>query len=123
MVMRFELLRELVNIEGMPRLPVFRYIQHISSMIGGLAIILVFISRKTSSEISVEKSSRFWAMLAGFTLVIFAIRAYNEFEYFGDIVASIISAGVLSAIITSAIYRVRSNGQKEDLGTTGKKED
>lgn len=87
--------------------PLFRYLQHFSTFLGGIAIVFVF--HQSSNQIVENKPSyRYWLITVFVAAIMFSLRALLTFEYFGDIVASIISSVLTGLIVSSLIYRFRN---------------
>lgn len=89
-----------------PNLPVFRILQHLSTGIGALVIAFYF-HRMPFQPCKCTIRLSFWLVLLGIAIVSFSIRAWVTFEYFGDVVATAISACCIGLILSSIIYRLR----------------
>jgi hypothetical protein len=88
--------------------PVFRLLQHVSTLVGAIAI-LYAVHTMPNQQIRRERVSIvFWFIIFIVACVIFTIRAFFGFEYFGDIVASVLSAGFFSVILVSIGYKVKN---------------
>jgi hypothetical protein len=103
-VARLDILSTPIAVDGLPTLPMFRYVQHLSTLIGGIAIVSVF-HRIPILRIANQPSFNFWfgALIAAGS--VFGLRACLVFEDFGDIVVSIISSVLIGLIISSILYR------------------
>jgi hypothetical protein len=102
-VERLESLSMPVVIDGLPELPLFKYIQHSSTVIGGSILILVFHQLPSVQSFN-SPSLKFWVVVILIAGLTFAARAALTFEYFGDIVVSTISSALIGLIISSAIF-------------------
>jgi peptidoglycan/LPS O-acetylase OafA/YrhL len=103
---QLEFLSTPVNLTGLPTIPVFRYIQHVSTLLGAIAIMIVF-HRQPSREVHNTTSTLFWVILFLISIIAFVLRASIGFEYFGDIVTSIISAGLVGLLCANIYTRLR----------------
>jgi hypothetical protein len=106
-----------VTISGFPEYPRYSYFQHLSTFFGALAIALVFHFSGKSELEPAHGVVKFWIILFGISALILLARSYTDFDYFGDVVASVIGALFWSFVITSTLYRFKSNGKKENMGT------
>jgi len=98
-----------ITIDGLPRWPMFRYFQHASTIIGGGIIIVVF-HRLQKDEKRNNPSIKFWITLILIASIAFVLRASVGFEYFGDIVTSIISSGIIGLMASSIFNLFFSTG-------------
>lgn len=97
-----------ITIDGLPQVPLFRYLQHISTAVGAIFIFWFFHHLPVSSNASTP-GLKFWIILFSVAAISFAIRSYFSFEYFGDLVTTIISSGLIG-LITASIFTRLSNG-------------
>lgn len=89
-----------------PEFPAFRIFQHMSTLIGSIAIVWYFHQLpELPCKINVRLS--FWLGFFVVAIIAFSIRAWFTFEYFGDIVATVISASCIGVIFSSIMYRLR----------------
>lgn len=98
-----------VFIDGVPQAPLFRYMQHGSTIMGG-GFIVVFFHRQRKIEQENKSSLKFWIILMLIAVATFTLRASLGFEYFGDIVTVIISAGIIGLIAASIFAQIFSIG-------------
>jgi membrane-bound metal-dependent hydrolase YbcI (DUF457 family) len=89
-----------------PTLPAFRILQHGSTLIGSVVIAWYF-HRLPQQSVKVSIRLSFWLIFVGIAIIAFSIRAWFTFEYFGDIVTTVISACCIGVIFSSIIYRLR----------------
>ncbi|MDH4058240.1 MAG: DUF4184 family protein [Cyclobacteriaceae bacterium] len=105
---QFTVLTKPVTISYLPSWPLFRYLQHISTGIGVL-VILYFFHHQPARLGKVNRIHlSYWIGVSVITLVAFGVRWAYEFEYFADIVASLISSLLLAITIISSIFTIRS---------------
>jgi hypothetical protein len=102
--MRIDFLMQPVNVLGVISLPVFKWLQHFSTLIGFAVIGWVFHKMPVHSSFG-SIHIRFWLVTSGFAAIVFLIRASLGFEYFGDQVATAISALCMGIIGSSILMR------------------
>jgi hypothetical protein len=105
-VNRNDILKIPVNVPGLPNWPLFRYLQHISTVLGALAIIFVFHGRPVQHNVVSNMNGYYWAGILAIALSSFFIRWSFGFEYFADIVATIMSSLLLGILITSFMFAI-----------------
>jgi hypothetical protein len=91
-----------VVINGLPNLPVYRWLQHVSTGVGALIIFYVF-HKMPEHSLAHKIDLKFWTILAFFFTTAFIIRTSFGLEYYGDTVAVMISSGMLGLIVASAV--------------------
>jgi hypothetical protein len=89
-----------------PGFPAFRMLQHVSTLIGSIVIVWYF-HRLPQQSCKVNVRPSYWSVFIFIALAAFSIRAWFTFEYFGDVVATAISACCIGIIFSSLIYRLR----------------
>lgn len=94
------LLLKPVIFSGMPDLPIYRYLQHVSTAVGAVVIFYIF-HKMPGYEGASKIDLRFWTILTFFFTVTFIIRASFGLEYYGDTVAVLISSGFVGLIAAS----------------------
>ncbi len=101
------MLDAIIRVDGLPELPLFRYLQHISTVVGAAIVIYVFFKmpvHKTTAGPEVK----FWLILFAFAIPAFLIRACFGIEYYGDLAVIIISSLLLGLISSSALTLLKS---------------
>lgn len=86
-----------------------RVVQQISSVIGGIIVLIaIFTLSNNQSEQSYRKS-KYWLLVSMITAIIFTIRyiAGLDIHIYGDVVVTIISAFLLSLIVTPLLINKR----------------
>jgi hypothetical protein len=101
-----------IFIDGMAHLPLFRYLQHGSTIIGAGFIIASF-HRQRTVERTNKPFIKFWTILFVVAVAAFTIRASFGFEYFGDIVTVVISSGIIGLIVSSIFNQSFSIGKNK----------
>ncbi len=89
------------------QIPLFKILQHASTVMGGLVIAYVIYKLPTEN---VEKESihlKYWAILAVMTLTIIAVRLLSglELKQYGNVIVTAISGGLISLIITPILIK------------------
>jgi hypothetical protein len=89
-----------------PKLPAYKVLQHTSTLVGSIIIVWYFHHLpQQPCNLTVKKS--YWLIFILVAILAFSIRAWFTFEYFGDIVATALSASCIGIIFSSVIYRLR----------------
>jgi hypothetical protein len=89
------------------QIPLFKILQHSSTLIGGL-IICLSLSRLPKENIKTrEIDLKYWSILTVLTLTIISIRLFSglEFIQFGSLIVTVISATLISLILTPGILK------------------
>ena len=95
-----------INI-GTIHIPIFKILQHLSSIIGGLAIIIAFWKLPLNKFTTNNNNFKFWIITFCITVLIFLIRFSNGIDYklFGNLIVTFISALILALFSTTLILR------------------
>lgn len=102
-------LQMLVQGKYLPELPVFRYLQHISTALGAIGIIWVFY-KMPSKPVESKPSVWFWIVMVLSSVIVFSIRwSYGGIGYYGNVIVVIISAMLIGLIIASLLARLKSS--------------
>lgn len=91
----------------LPTFPTFRVLQHISTLIG-VVVLAFYFNRMPQQTTKSTLKPGFWLGFLIIMLAIIGIRASFGFEYFGDVITSVISACCIGIIISSIIYQLRN---------------
>jgi hypothetical protein len=91
-----------IDYEGMPNRPLFRYVQHISTLIGGL-ILGLFFHHMPKQETRGNISTGYWVLSAVFMIIPFVIRSFYGYRFFGDFVVACVSSFFLGFIIAGTL--------------------
>lgn len=89
------------------QIPIFKILQHSSTLIGGLIIVYSFLKLPVSKLEMDQPSIIYWATLLGIALSIFALRFLSglDIKEYGNVIVTIISSGLLSLVITPIALR------------------
>ncbi|MGB4206170.1 MAG: DUF4184 family protein [Bacteroidales bacterium] len=98
---------DLFNIQ----VPVFKILQHSSTIIGGLVIAFAVFKLPASETENEKVNSKYWAIFAGITLIIIAIRLFSglDIKQYGNLIVNGISAVLISLILTPLITKRNKN--------------
>ena len=105
-VQAFSTLREVIRI-GRHEIPVYKLLQHLSTLIGGLFITLTFY-KLTTSEVSKQKVSlKYWITVLTITFLIIIVRLIfaRERNIIGQFIVTTVSAIFIALIITPSLTR------------------
>ena len=98
------------TVEGI-NLPIFKVLQHGSTLIGGIYI-LNYIWNMSEIEIQTSKPQmNYWIGILFFTVIILAIKIATglKLSQYGNVVASMISAFLISTIIVSLLQKKKTH--------------
>ncbi|HEU5291113.1 MAG TPA: DUF4184 family protein [Cyclobacteriaceae bacterium] len=95
-----------LSIDGLFSLPLYNLLQHASTAIGAVIILVIF-HRQPIEDQENSPSIIFWIVSLVAASLAFTIRALFKFDYLGDIVCTIISAGFIGLIVSSLFTRLR----------------
>jgi len=91
--------------------PVFKILQHSSTVIGGLVIVFAILKMPANKNISGQFNIKYWIMLTVLTLTIISIRFLGGLDYklYGQVIVTGISSGLISLILTSWLTKRTPN--------------
>ena len=103
----FELNRK---IEGTD-IPIFKILQHLSTVIGGIIIIRYFLKQKTEIIDYSEQNIKYWINIIILTISILTVRIYLGLRIteYGNIIVSGIASGMIALTFVS-LYEQRKTG-------------
>lgn len=93
------------------QIPVFKIIQHSSSLIGAL-VIASTIFKLPKHESATRKSGKaYWGILSGIVIMIISIRilVQNSIQFDGNLIVTAISAGIVALLITPMLMKSNCN--------------
>lgn len=97
-----------IALPGYGPMPLFRYLQHISTLAGAGYLIYFFHNMPAHDEKNTLHFT-YWVFVLIISLVIYLLRARQGFQYLGDQVVSLISAIFISMILTGIYYGLKKN--------------
>ena len=107
------LLNNTVSIGGYP-FPVFKLLQHASSLIGEmiLVVLVMILHRKEITKRKINIS--YWFLFLAIAMIIVFIRIFAGLDYrlYGTLIVTIISAALLSLIILGVVWKWKANFTK-----------
>jgi hypothetical protein len=97
-----------IDLLGM-QVPIFKILQHSSTIIGGLVIIYAIYKLPKNSKIVGNINIKYWVILTGIMLSIIAIRLLSglEFKQYGNLIVTGISAGLISLMLTPWLIKTK----------------
>lgn len=93
------------------QVPILKILQHSSTLIGGFIIAFAIYKLPTDETVRANMSVKYWTIIVGLTFAIIALRFIwgLELKQYGNIIVTLISAGLLSFVVTPLIV---SKGEK-----------
>lgn len=88
-------------------IPIFKILQHSSTLVGGLVIALVLLKLPSDKNVIAQFNLKYWCILFGLTLTIIALRLLSGLDYklYGHVIVTSISAGLISLTLTPMLTR------------------
>ena len=89
------------------QIPIFKVLQHASSLIGGLVILFAIARIPIDIGIRVQFNLKYWSLIILITCIIIFLRFFNgiDLKSYGNIFMTIISAGLIGLTLTSLLIR------------------
>jgi hypothetical protein len=96
------------------QVPVFRVLQHSSTIVGGFAIVFAICRLPENREEARGVSAKYWLIAAVITLGVIGIRFLSglELRQYGNVIVTVISAGLISLILTPWLMKTRNAGDR-----------
>lgn len=93
------------------RLPIFKILQHGSTIIGALIIAYAIFKLPASKKIISRLNLKYWVLWIVLTLTIISLRLFSGLDYrlYGQLIVTGISAGLISIILTSWLTKRNMN--------------
>lgn len=91
------------------QIPVLKILQHSSTIIGGFVIGFAIYKLPANKIENENINLKYWLIIAGLTLTIISLRILNglNLQQYGDIIVTVISAGLISLTITPWLIRAK----------------
>lgn len=88
-------------------LPIYKVIQHLSTLIGGLITIIVFLTIEKTKVKMTGIIYKYWLLIVSITLTVVILRLLLglQLNEYGNIIVTMISAGLISLMLTPLILR------------------
>jgi hypothetical protein len=105
-VERSSLLKESVYLNGLA-VPIYKVIQHLSSLIGGLITVTAFLTIERTTTMTSDNISKYWLSIVLIMLTIVLLRLFFglQLNQYGNLIVTIISAGLAALILTPLILK------------------
>ena len=91
------------------QIPILKIWQHSSTLLGGLVIAFAIYKLPTNKTEKENINLKYYTILAGLTLTIIAVRLLNGLDpkQYGNVIVTVISAGLISLTITPWLTRTK----------------
>jgi hypothetical protein len=88
----------------------YNILQQLSSLFGGIIVVLAILSLKNKESDQSHKKSKYWVVVSLITILIFTIRIFTglNIHRYGDVIVTLISAFLMSLMLTPLLI-VRTN--------------
>ena len=92
--------------------PVLKIVQHSSSLIGGLTIVIAILRITPEKTINGNSNLKYWGILIflSITIITFRLLLGLDYKLLGHVIVTSISAGLISLILTSLIMNRKNIG-------------
>jgi hypothetical protein len=99
-------LGETIEISG-KYIPIFKILQHTSTLIGGLIIIASLFHLQTDKYVSGQFNLKYWGIFAAFTLAIIGLRLLSGLNYkiYGHLIVTGVSAVLIALTLTPLLIQ------------------
>jgi hypothetical protein len=86
-------------------IPLYKCVQHLSTLIGGLFIIITLLRLEKHPVFVTTKFSKYWSSVTAISLTVLILRFTFGLSYYqyGNVIVTVISGGLLSLIVTPLI--------------------
>lgn len=97
------------------QIPILKILQHTSTLIGGLVIAFAIYKLPTNKTEKESINLKFWIVVIGLTLTIIAARFLTglELKQYGNVIVTMISAGLISLIIAPFLTRTKKTTNRQ----------
>jgi hypothetical protein len=91
------------------QLPMFKLMQHSSTIIGGIIIVAALLKLPKDSKMFGKISLKYWVISLGLTFVIISLRLLNglDCKSYGHLAVTAISAGLISLVLTPILISIK----------------
>ena len=105
-VERSSVLKEPLHL-GDITLPVYKVVQHLSTLVGGLITVIAFLAIEKTKIDTTDIVYKYWLLIISIMLAIIFIRLFFglQLNQYGNIIVTVISAGLTSLILTPLIMK------------------
>jgi hypothetical protein len=91
------------------QIPILKILQHSSTLLGGLVIAFAIYKLPTNETEKENIDLKYWTIVVGLTFTIIAVRLLGglELKQYGHVIATAISAGIISLTLTPWLTRTK----------------
>jgi hypothetical protein len=88
-------------------LPAYKLLQHLSTLAGGLFIIITLLTLKKHSASVTNQFYKYWSLVIAITLTVLIVRLAFGLSYrqYGNVIVTVISGGLVSLLVTPLILK------------------
>lgn len=96
------------------QVPFFKILQHSSTFLGGFMIVFTLFKLTPEKNIVEKLDIKYWVILITLTLTITVVRLLSglDFRLYGHIIVTVISASLISSILTPWLAKSKTNLKK-----------
>lgn len=100
-------LRKVLEVSNL-QIPVFKILQHLSTIVGAIIILFAVLKLPIIKHDNQVMNAQYWMILLIITLVIITLRIFTglNIKLYGYVIVSLISAILISLIITPLLYKL-----------------
>ena len=104
----FPELRNTVNFIKI-QIPVYKFLQHLSTLTGGLVVILIIRKLRVDKRVKGKFNLKYWGVLIGLTFTVIILRLLSGLSYkqYASLIVSAISAALIALILTAQLIKGR----------------
>ena len=86
---------------------IFTILQHLSSLVGGLVVILALLGLKSKQAYQSNTKTIYWGLICLIMIIIFTVRIFTglSIRLYGNVIVTLISAFLISIILTPLLIR------------------
>jgi hypothetical protein len=108
-VLKFHPLRHSLLFFG-KNIYVYDLLQHISTIVGGVFVMLFIYQLPKNDSIKQNKSNSYWILVIFiiFAIVIFRLSAGLHYKVYGTLIINIISAGLIALVATPVCFKIKN---------------
>lgn len=105
-VTRLRMLQRTVQL-GNWAFPLYKIVQHLSTVLGGLAIIITLSTLKKYSISPTDGNYKYWISIIIISMTVLILRLTSGMNYnqYGDVIVTFISGGLVALIVTPLILK------------------
>lgn len=99
------------------QLPVFKLLQHGSTLVGGIVLLIALVKLPVETSIKSTLKLTYWVLFVVIVLVLVAFRILTGLSFiaYGHLIATCISAVLISLVLTPLFFKLVSNKKMQSL--------